>query len=74
MIVTPLGTTAFALFPKYFPILEPAVARHIHPLLWDPVLLNFFLLPTALVLIVIGALLLYFGRPKPRLIGHASRL
>ena len=74
LVVTPLGSAAFWLFPNSFPILEPAVTRHIHPLLWDPVLLNFFLIPAALALIALGALLLFAGRRRGRPIGHASRL
>lgn len=61
--VTPLGAAAFWLFPRQFPILEPAVARHLHPLLWDPVLINFLLLPAVLVLFLLGGLLLVAGRP-----------
>jgi hypothetical protein len=62
---TPLGAAAFWLFPKHFPILEPAVTRHVHPLLWDPVLLNLFLLPAALVLFVLGGIALFLGQ-QPR--------
>jgi hypothetical protein len=62
---TPLGTAALWLFPRHFPILEPAVTRHLHPLLWDPVLLNVFLLPAVVVLFVLGGLALYFGQ-RPR--------
>ncbi len=63
---TPLGTVAFWLFPKHFPILEPAVTRHVHPLLWDPVLLNLFLLPAVAVLFVLGGLALHLGRRPPQ--------
>jgi hypothetical protein len=59
---TPLGSAALWLFPRHFPILEPAVTRHLHPALWDPVLLNLFLLPAALVLFVAGGFCLFFGR------------
>jgi hypothetical protein len=58
----PLGQAALWLFPRHFPILEPAVSRHIHPFLWDPVLLNLFLLPAALVAFVLGGVLLALGR------------
>ena len=74
LLTTPLGQTAFSLFPNSFPILQPAIERHVHPLLWDPLLLNFFLLPTFLALIVLGVLLLIIGRPRERPIGHPSRL
>ncbi len=62
---TSLGALSFLLFPKHFPILEPAITRHVHPFLWDPVVLNLLLLPAALVLFVLGGLLMALGRPKP---------
>jgi hypothetical protein len=60
--LTPLGTTGFWLFPRQFPAIEPAVTRHIHPLLWDPLLLNFLMLPTVIVLFAGGTALLLAGR------------
>ena len=30
VMFTPLGELAFALFPKQFPLIEPAVTRHVH--------------------------------------------
>ena len=66
----PLGELAFALFPRQFPILEPAVTRHVHPFLWDPVLLNFFLLPASIVGVVLGAVLLWLGQKPPEPIGY----
>jgi hypothetical protein len=71
--LTPLGKTAFELFPTSFPVLQPAVERHIHPLLWDPVILNLLLLPTAAVAFGLGLLLFWLGRPRPPLIGYSSR-
>jgi hypothetical protein len=62
---TPLGAAALWLFPRHFPILEPAVTRHLHPLLWDPVLLNILLLPAAAVFFALGGLLLVLGRTPP---------
>jgi hypothetical protein len=69
---TPLGEVAFALFPRSFPLLEPAVTRYIHPLLWDPVLLNFFLLPAAVVGFVLGAVLLRLGQKPKEPIGYLA--
>ena len=59
--VTPLGAAAIWLFPKSFPILQPAVERHLHPWLWDPVLLNLFLAPAFVVLGLLGVLLFAIG-------------
>lgn len=66
----PLGELAFALFPRQFPILEPAITRHVHPFLWDPVLLNFFLLPASIMGVVLGAVLLWLGQRPPEPIGY----
>jgi hypothetical protein len=67
---TPLGELAFTLFPKSFPILEPAVTRHVHPFLWDPILLNFFLLPASVVGFALGAILLWLGQKPAEPIGY----
>ncbi|ALA16680.1 MULTISPECIES: hypothetical protein [Chelatococcus] len=69
---TPLGATLFALLPHSFPLIEPAVARHIHPFLWDPVLLTLFTTPTWVVALVIGVLAMWIGRRKPEPIGFAT--
>lgn len=71
VMFTPLGELAFALFPKHFPLIEPAVTRHIHPVLWDPLLLNLFLLPASLIGFVIGAFLLWLGQKPAEPIGYA---
>ena len=69
---TPLGEVAFRLFPKSFPLLEPAVTRHVHPWLWDPLLLNVFLMPAAVLGFVVGALLLWLGRKPEEPIGYLA--
>jgi hypothetical protein len=69
---TPLGEVAFRLFPKSFPLIEPAVTRHVHPLLWDPILLNLFLLPAAVLGFAVGALLLWLGRKREEPIGYLA--
>lgn len=64
LVVTPLGAVLFWLLPRHFPIIEPAVTRHAHPLLWDPVLLNLFLLPALLAFLALGAGLLLLTKPR----------
>ncbi len=68
-----LGETCFKLFPTTFPLLQPAVERQIHPLLWDPFLLGFFLLPTWLVLTLFGLLFFWVARRRAAAIGYSSR-
>jgi hypothetical protein len=69
---TPLGEVAYMAFPRTFPQLEPAVTRHIHPWLWDPVLLKLFLMPAALVAAGLGLLLLWLGRQPPEPFGYPA--
>lgn len=69
---TPLGELGFTLFPKAFPLLEPAVTRHIHPALWDPVLLNVLLLPASVLGFALGALLLWLGQKPAEPIGYRA--
>jgi hypothetical protein len=69
---TPLGEVAFRLFPASFPLIEPAVTRHLHALLWDPVLLNLFLVPASVLGFVLGALLLWLGRKPEEPIGYLA--
>lgn len=52
------------------PQVEPALQR-IAPVLWDPVAVTLLNAPTALVLVLLGALLLLIGRKKKPLIGYA---
>jgi hypothetical protein len=61
---TPLGTLAFWLFPRHFPMLEPAITRHIHPALWDPVVITLLLVPAVIALFVAGGLLLMLGQHR----------
>ncbi|TVR09329.1 MAG: hypothetical protein EA385_07310 [Salinarimonadaceae bacterium] len=69
---TPLGQVLFRLFPDHFPVLEPAITRHVHPLLWDPVVLNLMLAPASVVGFALGALLLWLGRARPERIGYLA--
>ena len=69
---TPLGEVAFRLFPKTFPLIEPAVTRHVHKWLWDFVLLNLFLMPASVLGFLLGALLLWLGQKREEPIGYLA--
>jgi hypothetical protein len=73
LTLTPMGRTLYWAFPNKMPLLQPFVEREIHPLLWDPILFHILLAPTWLVLGVLGALILYGLRRRPRPIGHSDR-
>ncbi len=59
-----LGNTIAWLSPKTFTLLEEAVPRLIHPLVWNPVLTGLFQLPAIMTLFALGLLLLWLARPK----------
>ena len=69
---TALGQTVHWLVPAKFDQIAPAVQR-LHPLLWDPVLVHLFQVPTWAILGVCGAGLLYFARSRAPQIGYSSR-
>jgi hypothetical protein len=71
--ITPIGRPLYLVFPNKFPLVQVFVERQIHPLLWDPVLVNILMLPTWLVLAVIGVGLFYVVRRRPPPIGHSNR-
>jgi hypothetical protein len=73
LMFMPLGEVLFAVFPKGFPLVEPAVTRHIHPFLWNPILLNLFTMPASLLAFGLGALLLWLGRKPAEPIGYLAR-
>jgi hypothetical protein len=72
LLMTHFGETCATLLPKQFPLLQPAITR-LNPLVWDPVLKNFFDLPTWLVLAVLGIILFWLARRRPPKIGYSSR-
>lgn len=67
------GDLCGQIFPNAFPLLQPAVERNIHPLLWDPILRGFFLAPSWLVLMAFGLLLLWMAQRRRTAIGYSSR-
>jgi hypothetical protein len=73
LLLTPFGLDCATLFPTRFAQLQPLIERHLHPLLWDPVMLALLYLPTWAVLAAASALLSYAARPRPVPIGVAGR-
>ena len=70
--ILPLGRTATALAPDAFVRVHSVIETHV-PLLWDPVLVTILLLPTWLVLGVVGFVLLALTRPPTPKIGYSRR-
>ncbi len=70
---TPLGESLFLLLRERYLLLQPAIERHIHPLVWDPVVLNLTLVPTCIVAILLGLLLIRLGRSREMQLGYVTR-
>ena len=70
---TPIGELGYALFKERYLLLQPAIERHVHPLLWDPVVLNLTLAPASLVALGLGGLLIWVGQPPKEPIGYLAR-
>ena len=70
---TPFGETLLTFVGERFRQLQPMVERNLHPMLWDPVLVNVLQVPTAAAGLLLGFLLLWLGAaPKPQ-IGIVTR-
>jgi hypothetical protein len=72
LMFTPLGEAAHHLLGERYLLLQPAIERHLHPALWDPVVLNLTLLPASVVTFLAGVLLLWLGQKRPEPIGFAT--
>src|ERR687893_1605783 len=71
VMFTPLGEAAFRALGERYLLLQPAIERHVHPALWDPVVLNLTLLPASVVGFCLGVVLLWLGQKRPEPIGFA---
>jgi hypothetical protein len=61
-----LGDVAAKAFPKLFPLLQPAIERSVHPLVWSPILTTILAAPTFVVGMGLGLLFLLLGRRPVR--------
>lgn len=68
-----LGEMGFRLLGERYLMLQPAIERHLHPLLWDPVILTLTLLPGFAVALALGFLFLRIGRKPGEGIGILTR-
>ena len=70
-VFTPLGQIWNNVHSSSLQLLQPAIERHVSPLLWDPVVLDILTAPAWLVFGILGAILMLIGRKKKPLIGYA---
>ena len=73
LLMARFGDLCTYLLPKLFPLLQPAVERNVHPLLWDPLLRGFFLTPSWMVLTLFGLLLIWMAKRRRVAVGYSSR-
>ncbi len=73
MRFTTLGDVLAAVLHERYQLIQPMVERNIHPLLWDPVLLNLMLAPAAIVALLLGFVFLWLGRVREPQIGIVTR-
>lgn len=64
LALTPMGAALGRVFPTKMANL-PTLARKLHPLLWDPVLLSILYVPAFLDLAVLGLVVMVISRPRP---------
>lgn len=73
LMPTPLSEIAMRLLGDRFLALQPAIERQVHPLLWDPVVVNLLRLPAAAVALLLGFWFLWLGRPPRQQVGYLTR-
>ena len=64
--VIDVGLFWFLVHPDSLKLAEPAIARHIHPFLWHPVMSSILLAPAFVIFAVPGVILLYLTRWRGR--------
>ncbi|WP_293798852.1 hypothetical protein [uncultured Bosea sp.] len=70
---TSLGEVLIAVIQERYQLIQPAVERNIHPLLWDPVVVTVLHAPVAAVALLLGFALLWLGRRPQEVIGIVTR-
>jgi hypothetical protein len=73
LMLTSLNDLGLRFLGERFQLLQPAIERQIHPLLWDPVVLHFLRLPNAALGLVLGFWLLWLGRQPEQQVGYLTR-
>ena len=73
LVVTPIGESLVALLPSKFDVARDYIERHVHPFVWDPVLVDLLRLPQWLVFGIIGGLALRLGGKRAPKFGFSSR-
>jgi hypothetical protein len=72
LVLTPLGTSWFAVSPETLNLAQAVVQRYVFPALWDPIIVTILTLPGFVVFLVLALLLYMIGRRPARRFGRVS--
>ena len=64
--LTDVGSLWYSTHPGSLQLLQPAIARHISPFLWDPIMITILLWPITSALGVPGLIIILLTRQKTR--------
>ena len=64
--LTDVGSLWYSTHPGSLQLLQPAIARHISPFLWDPIMITILLWPVTSALGVPGLIIMLLTRRKTR--------
>jgi hypothetical protein len=70
---TPIGETLMALSPAKLAAAQVFVEHHVHPFIWNPLLLDLMRLPVWLGVGAVGGLVAWLGKKPAPKFGFASR-
>jgi hypothetical protein len=67
LVLTPLGSYWYKLDPASLNTFQAGVERHVHPYLWDPIIVTVLQMPAFALLCGLGLVFYWFGRPRKRI-------
>ena len=73
LTLTSMGSALAYAFPSKFPLLQPFVEKRLHPLLWDPILVDILYAPAFVDMAALGAVIFYLVRRRAPAFGVSSR-
>jgi len=71
--ITSIDESFMALLPLKLVLARDFIEHHVHPVIWDPVLVDFLRLPIWLAFGVIGGLIIRLGSKPASKFGFSSR-
>ena len=72
LVLTPLGTSWYAVSPDTLNLAQALVQRYVFPALWDPMIVSILTLPGFVVFLVLALLFHLIGRRRSRRFGRVT--